>query len=105
MSQWFSFSRWLGIVGKEFIQLKRDRLTFGMIVGIPIVQLVLFGFAINADPKRLPTAVLDQDHSIYARALIAGLANSGYFAINRAVKSESDAEELLAHGKVQFVVN
>jgi ABC-2 type transport system permease protein len=100
-----SWSRWVGIIVKEFIQLKRDRLTFGMIVGIPIMQLVLFGFAINADPKRLPTAVLDQDHSIYARALIAGLDNSGYFAIERAVKSEADAEELLAHGKVQFVVN
>jgi ABC-2 type transport system permease protein len=100
-----SWSRWVGIIVKEFIQLKRDRLTFGMIVGIPIVQLVLFGFAINADPKRLPTAVLDQDHSIYARTLIAGLANSGYFAIDRALKSESDAEDLLARGKVQFVVN
>lgn len=54
----FSFSRWLGILIKEFIQLKRDRLTFGMIVGIPIIQLLLFGFAINADPKHMPTAVV-----------------------------------------------
>ena len=57
----FSWSRWTGIIVKEFIQLKRDRLTFGMIVGIPILQLVLFGFAINADPKHLPTALLDFD--------------------------------------------
>ena len=54
MGDYFSISRWLGIVGKEFIQLKRDRLTFGMIVGIPIIQLTLFGFAINSDPKHLP---------------------------------------------------
>ena len=58
MGDYFSISRWLGIVGKEFIQLKRDRLTFGMIVGIPIIQLTLFGFAINSDPKHLPTAAL-----------------------------------------------
>jgi ABC-2 type transport system permease protein len=70
----FSFSRWLGIVGKEFIQLKRDRLTFGMIVGIPVVQLVLFGFAINSDPKRLPTALLVADRS--DSRLLAGLQNS-----------------------------
>ena len=53
-----SWSRWVGIIVKEFIQLKRDRLTFGMIIGIPVLQLILFGYAINADPKRLPTAVL-----------------------------------------------
>ena len=57
----FSFSRWIGILLKEFIQLKRDRLTFGMIIGIPIMQLMLFGFAINSDPKHLPTAVVMAD--------------------------------------------
>ena len=72
----FSFSRWLGIVGKEFIQLKRDRLTFGMIVGIPVVQLVLFGFAINSDPKRLPTALLVADRSEFSRSILAALQNS-----------------------------
>ena len=59
----FSFTRWYGIILKEFIQLKRDRLTFGMIIGIPVMQLLLFGFAINADPKNLPAAVLSQDNS------------------------------------------
>ena len=53
MRETFSWSRWVGIIVKEFIQLKRDRLTFGMIIGIPVLQLILFGYAINADPKRL----------------------------------------------------
>src|SRR5678816_1842177 len=78
MSGLFSFSRWLGIVAKEFIQLKRDRLTFGMIVGIPIIQLVLFGFAINSDPKRLPTMLLDADRSEFSRSIVAALQNSSY---------------------------
>ena len=75
MNRYFSLSRWLGIVGKEFIQLRRDRLTFGMIVGIPIIQLVLFGFAINSDPKHLPTALLDFDRSEFSRSIEAALAN------------------------------
>ena len=79
MGDYFSISRWLGIVGKEFIQLKRDRLTFGMIVGIPIIQLVLFGFAINSDPKRLPTMLLDADRSEFSRSIVSALANSNYF--------------------------
>jgi ABC-2 type transport system permease protein len=100
----FSWSRWVGIVIKEFIQLRRDRLTFGMIVGIPVMQVLLFGFAINADPKALPTAVLSQDNSRYARTIVAALANSGYFRIGRAVRSEAEAADLLDRGEVQFVV-
>ena len=65
-----SLSRWIGIIVKEFIQLKRDRLTFGMIIGIPVVQLILFGFAINSDPKQLPAAILAQDNSVYSRTLL-----------------------------------
>ena len=75
MGDYFSISRWLGIVGKEFIQLKRDRLTFGMIVGIPIIQLTLFGFAINSDPKHLPTAALIADRSEFSRDILAALRN------------------------------
>ncbi len=104
MNEGLSWSRWTGIIVKEFIQLKRDRLTFGMIVGIPILQLVLFGFAINSDPKRLPTAVLDADHSLYGRTLVQGLKNSGYFRIDREVRNEQEAEDLIASGEVQFVV-
>jgi ABC-2 type transport system permease protein len=101
----FAFSRWLGIVGKEFIQLKRDRLTFGMIVGIPVVQLVLFGFAINSDPKRLPTALLVADRSEFSRSILAGLQNSSYFDFIGEAKDEDDADRMLAVGKAQFVVS
>jgi ABC-2 type transport system permease protein len=99
-----SWSRWVGIIVKEFIQLKRDRLTFGMIIGIPVLQLILFGYAINADPKRLPTAVLAADSSLYSRTLLAAMQTSGYFRIDRHAASESEIEDLLAHGRVQFAV-
>jgi len=101
----FSLSRWFGIIGKEFIQLKRDRLTFGMIIGVPVMQLLLFGFAINADPKNLPAAVLSADNSPYARTFIRAMENSGYFRGVVQVAREDEAEELIAHGAVQFVVN
>ncbi len=99
----FSISRWLGILVKEFIQLKRDRLTFGMIVGIPILQLLLFGFAINSDPKHLPTAVVVADPGPFARAYVAAMANSDYFRIVGSV-DERQAGQLLDRGEVQFVV-
>jgi len=104
MRERFSLQRWLGIIFKEFIQLKRDRLTFGMIIGIPVLQLILFGYAINADPKRLPTAVLSADSSVYSRSLIAALQTSGYFRIEHQVASEDELERLLALGEVQFAV-
>ena len=100
----FSFSRWWGIVVKEFIQLRRDRLTFGMIVGIPIIQLLLFGFAINGDPKRLPTAVISADHSEFSRSIVRGLENTGYFRVAWILASESEGDALLAQGDAQFVV-
>jgi ABC-2 type transport system permease protein len=104
MSGFFSFSRWLGIVGKEFIQLRRDRLTFGMIVGIPVIQLVLFGFAINSDPKHLPTMLLDVDRSEFSRSIGGALANSNYFAFIGEAGSEEEADRALAVGRAQFVV-
>ena len=100
----FSWSRWVGIIVKEFIQLRRDRLTFGMIIGIPVLQLILFGYAINADPKRLPTAVLAADSGPYSRSLIAAMQTSGYFRIERNVSSEEELDALLARGEVQFAV-
>ena len=99
----FSLSRWLGILIKEFIQLKRDRLTFGMIVGIPIIQLLLFGFAINSDPKHLPTAVVMADPGPFARAYVAAMQNSDYFRIVGSV-NEKEAGDLLDRSQVQFVV-
>lgn len=99
-----SFQRWLGIVIKEFIQLKRDRLTFGMIIGIPIIQLLLFGFAINSDPKHLPTAVVMADPGPFARSYVAAMKNSAYFDLVGGVESEAEANRLLERGEVQFVV-
>jgi len=100
----FSLRRWWGIVVKEFIQLHRDRLTLGMIVGIPVMQLLLFGFAINTDPRHLPTAVLSLDQSPWSRSIVAGLQNTGYFRIVVAARSSDEVDEMLAHGDVQFAV-
>jgi len=100
----FSLSRWTGIILKEFIQLKRDRLTFGMIIGIPVIQLLLFGFAINTDPKHLPTAVLSADSSPWSRSLLASLQNSNYFRIDHRLDNEGQLENLLAQGEVQFAI-
>ena len=100
-----SLTRLWGIALKELVQLSRDRLTFGMIVGIPIMQLLLFGFAINSDPKHLPTAINVQDHSVFSRTFIHSLTNSSYFQIVQQVTNEAEADRLLALGDVQFVVN
>jgi len=99
-----SWSRWVGIIVKEFIQLKRDRLTFGMIIGIPVLQLVLFGYAINSDPRRLPTAVLAADSSQYSRSLLAAMQTSDYFRLDRFVAREDELESLVARGAVQFAI-
>src|SRR6266545_2294109 len=101
----FSPSRLGAMVVKEFTQMRRDRLTFGMMLGIPLIQLVLFGFAINADPKHLPTAVLLADHGPQGRTLVYAIQNSEYFEFVRQVKTESEAHDVLARGEVQFVVN
>jgi ABC-2 type transport system permease protein len=101
----FSFARWWGIVIKEFIQLKRDRLTFGMIIGIPIIQLLLFGFAINNDPKGLPLAVIAAEQSDLSRSFVQGLTNTGYFRVVRVLDSEREGEELIARGEVQFTLS
>ncbi|WP_374332377.1 ABC transporter permease [Aestuariivirga sp.] len=89
---------------KEALQLRRDRLTFAMMFVVPIVQLVLFGFAINADPKGLPTAVLVSEHSELSRSIIAAIQNTGYFTITREAATEAEADALLQRGDVQFVV-
>jgi ABC-2 type transport system permease protein len=93
------------MVLKEFIQMKRDRLTFGMMVGIPLMQLVLFGFAINSDPKHLPTALRIADHGPFARTLVAALRTSGYFNFVTEAATEAEARRLLRLGDVQFVIN
>jgi ABC-2 type transport system permease protein len=103
--RFFSIGRWWGIVIKEFLQLHRDRLTFGMIIGIPIIQIVLFGYAINSDPRNLHTAVLRGDQSEFTRSYLAAMKNSGYFAFVGELSTEEEARAALARGDVQFVVN
>jgi ABC-2 type transport system permease protein len=100
----FSLARFWAIVVKEFIQMRRDRLTFGMMAGIPMLQLILFGYAINSNPKHLPTAVYAADNSPFSRTLIWGLRNSSYFDITREAHSAAEIQNLLAEGSVQFAV-
>ena len=105
MSERFAWHRFLAVVTKEFIQMRRDRLTFAMMVGIPMIQLILFGFAINSDPKNLPTAVLVADHSEFSRSFVRALENSGYFKVTAQPRNEVEAERLIAEGDAQFVVS
>ncbi|MGH8687716.1 MAG: ABC transporter permease [Burkholderiales bacterium] len=101
----FSLTRWWGIVLKEFLQLRRDRITFGMVIGIPIIQILLFGYAINTDPRHLPTAVVLGDQSEFTRSYLAAMRTSGYFDFVRVAASEAEAREALARGEVQFVLS
>ncbi len=87
---------------KEFIQLKRDRMSFGMIIMIPLMQLVLFGYAINTTPRNLPTAVLLQENSDVGRSILAALENTKYFAITRRARDTAEFDHLLASGTVLF---
>jgi ABC-2 type transport system permease protein len=99
-----SLARTLAIFIKEFQQMLRDRLTFAMAIGVPILQLVLFGYAINTDPKGLPTALVSFDSGPMARTLVAALQNTGYFRIDAVVDREDAAAELLETGQVQFMI-
>src|SRR3954471_2557378 len=101
----FTFHRLWAVVLKEFVQMRRDRVTFGMMVGIPLLQLTLFGYAINSDPRHLPTALRVADHGPFARALVAALRQSDYFAVTREARTEAETAELLQLGAVQFVIN
>jgi ABC-2 type transport system permease protein len=100
----FSFPRFWAIVVKEFIQMRRDRVTFGMMVGIPMIQLILFGYAINSNPKHLPTAVYAADNSPFSRTIIWGLHNSSYFDLTREAHGAAEIHKMLAEGQVQFAV-
>jgi ABC-2 type transport system permease protein len=100
----FSFSRFWAVVLKEFIQMKRDRTTLAMMVGIPLVQLTLFGFAINSDPKRLPTLIVNADGGPLARSLVQAMTHSEYFHVLDSV-TEAQATHALRLGDAQFVLN
>ncbi len=101
----FSWARFWAMIVKEFIQMRRDRLTFGMMVGIPLLQLILFGYAINSDPKHLPAALLLADDGPQARTILSAIKNSSYFDFVRQVRTETEGRDLLARGDVQFVIN
>jgi ABC-2 type transport system permease protein len=99
-----ALNRILAMFVKEFIQLRRDRPTFAMIVGIPLMQLLLFGYAINTDPRHLPTAVLSSDDSDIARAMIGALRATDYFDIKYLAHGEEDADRLILSNRAQFVI-
>ena len=100
----FSVRRLLAVLAKEFIQMRRDRLTFAMMVGIPIMQLLLFGFAINTDPKHLPTAVISAESSEFSRRLISAMQNSDYFDLQPTAATIESAREMLERGDVLFLL-
>ena len=100
----FSLARAYAIALKEFVQMRRDRLTFAMIVGIPIAQVLLFGFVINTDPKALPTAVVDYDRTQFTRSIVSTLRNTGYFSLVPAPPSAAAADAMLARGEIQFAI-
>lgn len=105
MSKYYSWHRLWAVILKEFIQMLRDRGTLAIMIGIPLIQVVMFGFAINVNPKELPTAVVLGDYSPFTRAFMTSLENSDYFRIIRVAKNEQEARRLLATNKALFVVN
>jgi ABC-2 type transport system permease protein len=104
VSTQFSFRRIWAVLAKELIQLRRDQITFALIFGVPLMQLLLFGFAINNDPKHLPAAVAISDPGTFSNSIIAALRNSNYFEIVEATNSPERARRLLAEDKVSFVI-
>jgi len=104
MSRWLSIKRLMAILIKEFIQMRRDRLTFAMMLAVPLMQLLLFGYAINNDPKRLPTALVMTASHHYTRAIITALENTDYYKFKMITDSATEAEMAMATGKVAFVI-
>jgi ABC-type multidrug transport system ATPase subunit len=101
---WLSWGRIVAVLRKELVQLRRDRLTFAMLIGVPIMQLVLFGYAINGDPRQLPTAVVAMDHGPLVRSIVRAAENTGYFRVVAEVTGRAEAERLMAEGQVQFAL-
>lgn len=104
MNRIFSFARLGALLMKEFIQMRRDRITFAMMLGVPLMQLILFGFAINSDPKSLPAALVATSNDNYTRAIVSALQVTGYYRFDHVVASATEAEALIARGDVSFVV-
>src|SRR3954451_376071 len=100
----FSFGRVMAVLVKEFKQLTRDRITYAMMLAIPVVQLTLFGYAINTEPRHLPTVVLSQEDSRYARSITASLKNSLYFDFVAQARSPAELDRMIRNGEAQFAV-
>ena len=100
----FSMDRMMAVLVKEFIQLTRDRVTYAMILVVPVLQILLFGYAINTDPRHLPTAVLVQENSAFARSVVSSIANTGYFDITHQARTPAELDRLVRTGQVQFAI-
>ncbi|MCV2866076.1 ABC transporter permease [Albidovulum sediminicola] len=100
----FSLTRLSALLAKELIQMRRDRITFAMMLGVPLMQLMLFGFAINADPKSLPAALVAPTQDRYSRAIVTALELTGYYRFTHPDASAAEAKTLIARGDVSFVV-
>jgi len=100
----FSFKRFIALLRKEWLQMTRDPITLRFIIALPMMQLFLFGYAINTNPKNLPAGLLSVEHSKYERTIIAALRNTGYYNISL-LSSEAEAERALAQGELLFVIN
>jgi len=100
----FSVRRLRALLRKEWIQVTRDAITLRFIIAVPIMQLFLFGYAINTNPQNLPTGLLTVEYSKYERTVVAALRNSGYYDV-RTLSSEAEAERALAQGELMFVIS
>ncbi|MDP3748853.1 MAG: ABC transporter permease [Phenylobacterium sp.] len=100
----FSPTRVFAVMVKEFKQLTRDRVTYAMMLGLPVVQLLLFGYAINSEPRHLPTALLVQEDSVFARSITSALHNSAYFDLVAHARSPAELDEMVRRGDVQFAI-
>ncbi|QRZ14472.1 ABC transporter permease (plasmid) [Paracoccus methylovorus] len=100
----FSPTRLWALLRKEFIQMRRDRLTFAMMLGVPIMQLLLFGYAINSDPRQMPAALIAPVQDRFTRSLSTALEHSGYYRFTHPVTSQAEADRLMTRGEVSFVV-
>lgn len=101
---WLSLTRLRALLSKELIQMRRDRVTFAMMLGVPLMQLLLFGYAINNDPKHLPAALVAPAEDRYTRAMVTALEMTGYYEFTHPHVSARQAERLMASGQVSFVV-
>ncbi|SNY91559.1 ABC-2 type transport system permease protein [Cohaesibacter sp. ES.047] len=104
LNRFFSSTRLYALLAKEITQMMRDRITFAMMIGIPLVQLALFGFAINTDPKRLPAALVTTSQDQFTRAMVSALEVTNYYRFDYLVSTVEEADQLMQKGKVTFIV-